>query len=377
MLIRYPRPLKGSWWELKKNEMSLIETIEIKNFKSIRHQKIEGCKRVNVFIGYPNVGKSNILEAVSLFSIDENNFSFCKLIRIEKLTTLFYDGDISKIAEVKINNKNRYIARYINDRIEFEEQFEKEGTSFEKKDTDGSFIDDSHDVAEGKSFKLIENKADVNDYKQGHLGKDSKLPLIRKYEFLKRVPYSTKGYSHLSYPNGDNIFNIISSNANLMKEVKELFEPFNLELLFDTREQKFTILKRTSSGIFSIPYDLIADTLQRVIFYKAAILSNKRTALLFEEPEAHMFPPYIAKFTTDVMFDDRKNQFFISTHSPFVLNDFMEDMEKDDLAIYVVGYKKDTGETLVRKITDEEITEIYQYGIDLFFNLENFLKDAV
>ena len=46
--------------------MNFIDNIEIKNFKSIRHQKIEGCKKVNVFIGYPNVGKSNILEAISL-----------------------------------------------------------------------------------------------------------------------------------------------------------------------------------------------------------------------------------------------------------------------------------------------------------------------
>ena len=43
--------------------MNHIENIEIKNFKSIRHQKIEGCKRINVFVGPPNVGKSNVLEA--------------------------------------------------------------------------------------------------------------------------------------------------------------------------------------------------------------------------------------------------------------------------------------------------------------------------
>src|SRR6185436_19575159 len=35
----------------------------------IRHQRIEDCRRVNVFIGYPNTGKSKILEALSLFEI--------------------------------------------------------------------------------------------------------------------------------------------------------------------------------------------------------------------------------------------------------------------------------------------------------------------
>ncbi|MGF2413229.1 MAG: hypothetical protein ACQUYJ_12935, partial [Ferruginibacter sp.] len=87
------------------------------------------------------------------------------------------------------------------------------------------------------------------------------------------------------------------------------------------------------------------------------------------------FPPYISKFTSDIIFDKNDNQYFIATHSPFVLNDFMEDMDKEDLSIYVVGLTN--GETVVRRLTDEEITEIYQYGIDLFFNLENFLKDAV
>jgi hypothetical protein len=61
--------------------MSFIETIEIKNFKSIRHQRIEGCRRINVFIGYPNTGKSNILEALSVFSIDNDNLSFQSNIR--------------------------------------------------------------------------------------------------------------------------------------------------------------------------------------------------------------------------------------------------------------------------------------------------------
>ena len=131
------------------------------------------------------------------------------------------------------------------------------------------------------------------------------------------------------------------------------------------------------TGIFSIPYELVADTLQRLIFYKAAIMSNKNCVLLFEEPEAHMFPPYISKFTSDVTYDENDNQFFIATHSPFVINDFMENLKKEDYAIFAVGYNKENGETIIRKISDDEINEIYQYGIDLFFNLENYLKDVV
>ena len=42
-----------------------INTLEIKNFKSIKDLKLD-CKQVNLFIGEPNVGKSNILEALAL-----------------------------------------------------------------------------------------------------------------------------------------------------------------------------------------------------------------------------------------------------------------------------------------------------------------------
>ena len=45
----------------------MVDVLEIKNFKSIKHLKLD-CKRVNVFIGRPNTGKSNILESLGLLS---------------------------------------------------------------------------------------------------------------------------------------------------------------------------------------------------------------------------------------------------------------------------------------------------------------------
>ena len=40
---------------------NFLNWVDIKNFKSIKDLHLD-CKRVNVFIGKPNVGKSNILE---------------------------------------------------------------------------------------------------------------------------------------------------------------------------------------------------------------------------------------------------------------------------------------------------------------------------
>ena len=43
----------------------MIEEIKIKNFKSIKDLTLN-CNKINVFIGKPNVGKSNVLEAIGL-----------------------------------------------------------------------------------------------------------------------------------------------------------------------------------------------------------------------------------------------------------------------------------------------------------------------
>ena len=43
----------------------MISNLEIKNYKSINQMELN-CSRINVFIGEPNSGKSNILEALDL-----------------------------------------------------------------------------------------------------------------------------------------------------------------------------------------------------------------------------------------------------------------------------------------------------------------------
>jgi AAA15 family ATPase/GTPase len=44
-----------------------LDWVEIKNFKSIKQTHFD-CERVNVLIGKPDVGKSNIFEALGLLN---------------------------------------------------------------------------------------------------------------------------------------------------------------------------------------------------------------------------------------------------------------------------------------------------------------------
>src|SRR3984885_12655075 len=81
---------------------NMIKSLQIKNFKSIKDLNLN-CKRINIFVGKPNTGKSNILEALSLFSIPYDYIGHKILqncIRYEQFDNLFYDNEPSQAIEV-------------------------------------------------------------------------------------------------------------------------------------------------------------------------------------------------------------------------------------------------------------------------------------
>lgn len=314
--------------------------ITIENFKSLRSVQLTDCKRINVFIGKPNVGKSNILEALSMFSMayTQNPRTlnlFNRLVRVDNETELFFDGEDSKPIELNSNL----------------------GT-----------IEMTHSFKTG--FRLTSNLAENEAV--------SLRDTVKKYVFkshgIQLQTYDSDNES-LSYPFGENLLNVIQTHPKLNKACRKLFEEYNLQLLFDKRTRSMMITKPSRSegdempAIFTMPYGSVADTLQRIIFYKTAIASNTNTVLLFEEPEAHSFPPYIRDITQDIL-AAQSNQFFITTHSPFVLNDFLEN-GREELAVFVVGWEN--GETIVKKLTAEQLYDIYQFGVDLFTNIETYI----
>ncbi len=344
--------------------MQRINNIEIKNFKSIRHQKIDGCKRINVFIGYPNVGKSNIIEAIGLFSVGElsqEDFRFNQICRVKHFSELYYNSDVRKEIEVIVNDNPTLKIKFSSGSMVSAE------ASYTYVDSDGT-----KETEIAFSSQITSGNYTFNAPGLGYIPAMKKiLSSIKKYEFEKDVSIDKQRPLSLSIPNGNNLFDILQGNPDLRQEVVTLFSDYQLKLVLDMNDQSFKFQKELLDGtVVAIPYHQVADTLRRLIFFKAAIKTNRNTVLLFEEPEAQMFPPYIKKLTTDILMDEGDNQFFIATHSPYVLSELIEEAE-DDLSVYVVDYDK--GETIIKRLTDEQVIEVAQYGIDLFFNLESYL----
>jgi AAA15 family ATPase/GTPase len=102
---------------------NLASNIRINNFKSIRNVVLEDCRRINLLIGKPNVGKSNILEALTTFSLPfakyVNNKGLQQFIRVENETELYFNGNTENDIEIIVDedsfclasNKTSFITR--------------------------------------------------------------------------------------------------------------------------------------------------------------------------------------------------------------------------------------------------------------------------
>ncbi|KLI23698.1 AAA family ATPase [Brachyspira hyodysenteriae] len=92
----------------------MLNSIEIKNFRGIKHLTIDNFKNINIFLGKANTGKTSVIEAIEC-GITKNINSLILLsyfrdaIRDDYIfESLFYDYNINIpiILYIKINNKD-------------------------------------------------------------------------------------------------------------------------------------------------------------------------------------------------------------------------------------------------------------------------------
>ena len=323
----------------------MIKKLEVKNFKSIKYLKLY-CERVNIFIGEPNTGKSNILEALGMLSF----ISYGKLkdfVRFETMVNLFHDQNTTESVKIAV------------DKRVLEMKFEH--SRFKGKCSEGG--------AYYTGARIFEFDFDYD----GTGGKSvfEERNIFKFYRFTILHEFKQKEVDFLLPPCGENLLSVLMSHKELKKMVSNIFKEYGLKMVLKPHENKIEVQKETDDMIISYPYSLVSDTLQRIIFHLAAIETNKDSVITFEEPESHAFP-YYTKFLAERIALDNRNQYFISTHNPYFLLSVLEKSPKDDIAIFVTylkGY-----ETQVKPLNEEDKKEILEAGIDAFFNIERFLE---
>jgi AAA15 family ATPase/GTPase len=378
----------------------MIRELNIENFKSIRNINISP-RRVNLIIGMPNVGKSNVLEALSFLNceLDDRSENFMSdFIRYENIFNLFYDNDTSLDIKVttnygqailyKNNNSSKYVYQYMTNIFITMLLARARNTApalnlhnmkellIHRRD-DKEYIDRmiASFLAKNEPYSFVAGDIDNSGRSSINSRSNSQLGLPKKYDFKSGSEHQYTYYnSFLQPPTGRNLLDVVQSSVNLRKDIVELFKPYGLQLVLRMSDRKFEIQKNIEGFVYTYPYSAIADTLQRTIFYSAAIESNTNSVLVFEEPETRSFPIQISALG-DKIVDSDTNQFFVATHSPYLVTEILEKMLPDkakakDLAVFVAYYEN--YETKLKMLSDEEVSEIRRDAIDVFYNLDRF-----
>lgn len=97
--------------------------------------------------------------------------------------------------------------------------------------------------------------------------------------------------------------------------------------------------------------------------------------IFLEEPEDNLFPPTQCKFVNWLIdaIDEHKDMLFIATHSPYVLNQLIK-LSPEGMNVLFTYPSNDVERSYcVRQLSNEEIHEIYDNGVDVFFNFELYV----
>ncbi len=329
----------------------MIKTLAIKNFKSIKNLEMD-CARINLFIGKPNAGKSNILEAIGLLGWCGSGYeSLEKYVRFHTMQNLFYHNSIDESIEIKVESN-----------VE---------ANIEIKFTDNKFrLEAATIYPAGTGIKSTNFYLDYYGKADDNFSVVSDISFIKFYRFMVLTNFPDVHASFLMPPHGSNMFSVVMGHKNLREIVSKLLRDCGFRLVLKPMERVLEFQTQIEDIVFDYPYVLLSDTIQRMIFYEIAMGSNKDSTLIFEEPEAHTFP-YYTKYLGEKIGFDETNQYFIATHNPYLLLSILEKTKKDSVNVFIT-YLQDY-QTKVKCLSDKEVSELMDY--DPFANLESFIED--
>lgn len=326
----------------------MIQNLEIQNFKSIKDLKLS-CKKVNVFIGEPNAGKTNIIEALA--SLSEGNDNVNDLIRFKGFAEVFYNKEVSQKAVINIGNLKSTIYY----------------------DSNEYKIETAIRLTEPKRYKEIRiNSHDSSLISSSHNYQSGEFPSkVRYYQYKSLSNFRFRKPGSLSSPFGENLIACISTNEKARNIIGEIYKQKGLRLLLDEERGEVSVIKDLGNISNRYSFESTSETLRRITFFILALETNENKVIVFDEPEANLFPFYTTYFA-ERLASDETNQYFFTSHNSYLINTLVAKMGPQNLNICLT-YMEDF-QTKIKVLSDEDVEEFVNSEFDVTLNFNYFLE---
>jgi hypothetical protein len=361
-------------------EDHMIKELQIRNYKSVRAADLS-CKRVNVFIGPPCSGKSNILQAIALLNIfgdrnrmyDDEELNW--MLGISCWADVFwgglhewhYSGEKERPTKYPVSiralrKSGETVTVKVDEVIEIRPAIEKdigvEEEEYHRVECSGSTV--AYVVPLSFAYELL-SRTDLRRfafYRFRLRRHDDPVPVF--------IPVEEEVF--LAPPFGYNLGLILNRDEALRQRIEACTYKLELEKQIWSGENNKVFFK--CGRIEGIAFHSLPETLQRFIFYLTATYHNMEMVVAIDDLDP-IYPSFSACIARAIA-ANRFNQYFISTHDPFFLLCLLREVPTKELNVF--GTELDGGETKVHVLTEKLEEKILVEDLYSFFKFARQLK---
>lgn len=194
--------------------------------------------------------------------------------------------------------------------------------------------------------------------KESSSGVQSLLPMFVHLDYLTHGQYEDRSRT-ISYEQKEERKNLLSTIYRKLYKKKQKNEEVREVLTIDGIDYSFSESKH-------------AKRMQEIFDH---YINTDHSEVFLEEPEDNLFPPTQCQLVNWMISRAEKHNdlLFIASHSPYVLNQFIK-LDSKGLTVFFTHPIEGKGRQYdVRQLSVPEVHEIFDNGVDMFFNFELYL----
>lgn len=340
----------------------MIKEIEIDKFKGIEKIKIDNLNKINILVGANNTKKTTVLEAISLFNINDIEnlrriFLGRKYIGYEEiLDSLFYNLDTSKNPIIRLYNKEKK-------ELEISCLKEAARISFSGKE----LFNRESDNVKSKSKYIF----DIN--------KKSNVEIKIEEDSIELSPYHLDDSEELNvvYIPTNRKISKLADNIRKLQSNKKIDKLVNILKCYDKNLQKVYVDgENICIDLNNVNVSLGIGTMGEGFISSLIIISSllvvggddKEVIILIDEIENGLYRTALKKLIGTIfqLTKEYKIQLFITTHSEEFLKELYKLNLEDTVSLYRMENKSnENNEIKAIYYQEEEARELLAEGWEI------------